>query len=156
MPTRVDTPSMTDDIRHLLPHAGAMILIDRVLAHTETEITCSADNHRDLDHPLRHDGTLDSAVLIEYAAQATAIHGTLATIPGTPRIAFLAAARKLTLARVRLDTLHQPLIIHARRLLASADGVIYNATVRHVDTTLLDGRLTVMFPATTAQPTEHA
>ena len=65
------------EIRSLIPHAGAMCLLDAVTAWDEQSITCLSDTHRDPANPLRRQGRLSVLHAIEYGAQAAAIHGAL-------------------------------------------------------------------------------
>ena len=58
------------DICRLIPHAGAMCLLDTVDAWTESCITCTATSHRDVSNPLRRREKLDAICGLEYAAQA--------------------------------------------------------------------------------------
>ncbi len=66
-----------DEILALVPHAGRMCLIDRVLSWDPSQIHCEADSHRNPEHPLRHLGVLSAVHIIEYGAQAAAIHASL-------------------------------------------------------------------------------
>src|SRR4051794_13876660 len=65
-----------------IPHAGRMCVLDRLLRWNETELVCSASSHRDPANPLRSATGLLAPVLIEYAAQAMALHGGLLSPPG--------------------------------------------------------------------------
>ncbi len=42
-----------DRIRTLVPHAGAMCLLEQVLYWDESSISCQTGSHRDPAHPLR-------------------------------------------------------------------------------------------------------
>ena len=53
-----------------MPHKGNMRLIDRVVSVSERQIHCIATPHNDATYPLRIDGTLFSACLVELGAQA--------------------------------------------------------------------------------------
>ena len=62
---------------HLIPHAGAMCLLDEVVEWDATRLHARSATHRQLDNPLRADGMLHAVNLCEYAAQAMAVHGAL-------------------------------------------------------------------------------
>lgn len=64
----------------LVPHAGPMCLLDRVIDWDAAGIRCEATVGE--AHPLQVDGRLPATSLIEYAAQAMAAHGRL--IAGSP------------------------------------------------------------------------
>ena len=65
-------------IATLIPHAGAMCLLDAVIAWDATTITCLASSHRTPTNPLAARGRLEVVCGVEYAAQAMAVHGALA------------------------------------------------------------------------------
>ena len=86
-----------NELPELIPHAGSMCLLDRVVAHSEHDIECTARSHTSPDHPLRRDGQLSALHLVEYAAQAMAAHGAL--VSGGVQRGMLAAAARHPLAR---------------------------------------------------------
>ena len=53
----------------LIPHAGAMCLLDAVVAWDSTTITCLASSHRAADNPLAVRRCLDTVCGVEYASQ---------------------------------------------------------------------------------------
>ena len=73
----VAAPLDRDAIARLVPHAGAMCLLDRALSWDAEGIACEADRHRDPANPLRRDGRLPAICGVEYALQAMALHGAL-------------------------------------------------------------------------------
>ena len=62
-----------------IPHRARMCLLDEVVSWDAARISCRAVSHRDPDHPLRAHGRLGVACGVEYAAQAMAVHGALAS-----------------------------------------------------------------------------
>ena len=75
------TPAITLDqaaIRRILPHQGAMCVLDAVTGCDAQQIVCRATGHRDPLHPMRGPRGLGSACGIEFAAQAMALHAALA------------------------------------------------------------------------------
>ncbi|APZ42054.1 hypothetical protein [Acidihalobacter ferrooxydans] len=130
----------------LIPHAGDMCLLDAVLAWDAASIRCRSTSHRAPDNPLRRaDGTLGAAHLLEYAAQAAAIHGgLLAAADGAPpRRGYLVATRRLQLPATPLNSLPGALEIDAQRLFAGDGGWVYAFTVAHADTPLASGQFTI-------------
>ena len=70
-------PLAQERLRSLIPHAGAMCLLETVREFSGEEIVCEASSHRDPGNPLRRHGALAALHLAEYAAQAMAAHGAL-------------------------------------------------------------------------------
>ncbi len=60
-------------IATLIPHAGAMCLLDAVIAWDATTIACLASSHRTPANPLAVRGRLEAVCGVEYAAQAMAL-----------------------------------------------------------------------------------
>lgn len=142
--------------RGLIPHAGAMALIERVLGFDAGHIHAQADNHRDRGHPLRHDGRLHAIHLCEYGAQAMAVHGALcaraafgnggddSASPADMRPGLLTALRDVQLHVDRIDDLPGPLSIHAQREQADARAWLYAFQVHHGRQQLASGRAMVV------------
>jgi predicted hotdog family 3-hydroxylacyl-ACP dehydratase len=65
-----------------MPHAGAMRLVAAVEAADEAVIRCRATDHTGPDYPLRLDGVLHAAALVELGAQAAAAHASLFGMAG--------------------------------------------------------------------------
>src|SRR3954466_7177693 len=102
-------------IEALIPHQGAMCLLDEVVSYDAGAITCIAVNHGDASNPLRDGGTLQAVCGIEYAAQAMAVHGALMGGEGaTPGV--LAAVRDVRMHVQRLDDIEGEMTIVARKL----------------------------------------
>lgn len=134
------------DIDARVPHAGDMVLIDEVISHDDSRITCRAETGPLEHHPLGRKGRLPASALAEYGAQAMAVHGSLlaaAEVP--PREGRLVALPELELGVPALDEAAE-LIIHAERIGGSAVGEVYAFRVLCDDAMLARGRATVMFP----------
>lgn len=137
------------DIAGLLPHAGAMCLLDGVPDWDETRIVATASGHRRPNHPLRRDDEGLSALCgIEYAAQAVAIHGSLLAgkRDGPAKPGYLAAVRELEIAVDRLDEIESELVIRAEILHANETGLLYAFAVESKGDLLLVGRVSVFLP----------
>ncbi|WP_321324032.1 hypothetical protein [Thiomicrorhabdus sp.] len=65
------------DIEAMIPHAGGMCLLEQVITFSNEEIVCRTQSHLNTDNPLKTDGKLSKMHLIEYGAQAIAVHGGL-------------------------------------------------------------------------------
>ena len=137
------------DIAALIPHAGAMVLLDRVEAWDADGILCRARSHLDVANPLRRDGRLSACCGLEYALQAAALHGALIAGGVAQRAGYVAALRGVALQVERLDMASfGELRVAARLERQEAVGIIYALSVQTADgTPLLSGRATVALPA---------
>lgn len=135
---------MNADIRSLVPHAGTMCLLERVVRVDEKEVVCGTFTHRAPGNPLRRNGRLAALHLAEYGAQAMAVHGGLRNPAAAARGGMLVAIRDLVLGVERIDDLDDELVIHALRLVASPSGQIYAFTATAGARELGRGRVSVM------------
>jgi predicted hotdog family 3-hydroxylacyl-ACP dehydratase len=133
----------------LVPHAGSMCLLDAVEDWTTESIRCRSATHRDPLNPLRRNDALSSLHLVEYAAQAMAVHGALLA-QGGPQAGMLGVLRDVRLHASRIDDLTGDLIVTATRRLARADGLIYEFVVEEhgsPNRPLSEGRISVVLRA---------
>lgn len=137
--------TMPVDIGALVPHAGAMCLLERVVIADERRIVCATHSHRAPANPLRLGGQLSALHLAEYGAQAMAVHGGLMARVRAPRSGVLASIRKLRLFVPRLDDIDEELLIHAQRELSEGAGAIYEFVAEAGGKTLGSGRIAVLW-----------
>jgi predicted hotdog family 3-hydroxylacyl-ACP dehydratase len=136
------------EIATLIPHAGTMCLLDRVISWDEQHIVCRSRAHRDPDNPLRQNGRLGALAGIEFAAQAMAAHGRLAgAITERPRAGFIASLRDIQCRCERLDRFDTELDISATKLMGDDRNVMYAFTVACGAQELVTGRATVVLQA---------
>ncbi len=137
-------------LEQLLPHAGRMRLIDRIVSYDDQGIICESDSHRAANHPLAQDGVLSIVCGLEYGAQAMAAHGALlaASAPGGARHGYLVAASDLRWTVERLDRCAAPLVIEAVCEFRSEHQVAYRFELRAEGDTVLRGRASVLLTAT--------
>ena len=137
-----------EQVAELIPHAGAMCLLDAVLDWDAGSIRCLSRRHRAPDNPLRRAGTLGGLCGIEFAAQAMAAHGRL-TAPGSerPRAGYLASLRDVVCRVPHLDRLEDELLIIAERLIGDEQQSIYRFALRSGIVEALSGRATVVLAA---------
>ncbi len=141
------------DWEHLIPHAGGMCLLDAVVDWDDVHLHARSEGHRDVGHPLRHDGRLHAVHLAEYGAQAAAVHGALrarAAGAGRPRPGMLVALRDVRLALEFIDDLPGALDVHARCLYADEAGTQYAFRIEHDGKVLAEGRCAVLHAPTVA------
>lgn len=136
-----------DDLRALLPHAGAMCLLDHVSDWSIEAITCRASSHLSPDNPLRRAGRLATLCGAEYGLQAAAIHGALRDGGQAQPAGYLSG---LTLSHIGVTRLDDPALgglrVEARIELAERRGLIYGFTLHAEDgLLLLQGRGTILF-----------
>ncbi len=133
-------------IARLVPHGGAMCLLDRALVWDAESIACEADRHCDPDNPLRRDGRLPAICGVEYALQAMALHGALLASGAAQPAGYLSSLRDVSIGAERLDAVAGPLGVRARALAAEAGGFIYRFEVEGGGRTLLTGQAAVILP----------
>jgi predicted hotdog family 3-hydroxylacyl-ACP dehydratase len=132
-----------DAIARLVPHQGAMCLLEEILAWDETAITCRASSHRDPGNPLRSAQRLPVIMGVEYAAQAVAVHGSLSSNSEAQK-GYLAALRDVVCSVERLDGEGDDLVVHATRLAAESGRLLYDFRIDAGSRELLRGRLSVV------------
>jgi predicted hotdog family 3-hydroxylacyl-ACP dehydratase len=128
-------------IERLVPHAGAMCLLDAVSDWGPASIACTSAAPR-ADHPLARDGSVPAIAAAEYAAQATAVHGALLEATGQPRPGLLATLMDVELAAATLPA-GAALAIRAELLGRSPAGCLYRFEVGSAGTPIASGRLLV-------------
>ena len=132
-------------VRELVPHQGAMCLLEEVLECDETAIACRATSHRDASNPLRRADGLSALAGIEYAAQAAAVHGGLNNKGSRkPRTGYLAALRDVRCSVERLDIEKGDLIVRATQVAAESGRLLYDFRIESGGRELLRGRLSVV------------
>lgn len=141
MSTTLRQPS----IGELVPHGGAMCLLEEVLAWDDEHVIAATRTHRAEDNPLRRDGHLDPVHLCEYGAQAMAVHGGLLAHRGGQRArpGFLVSLREVWLAAGYVELCGSALEVTAKRIHGDASGWQYAFAVHHEGRPLATGRATV-------------
>jgi predicted hotdog family 3-hydroxylacyl-ACP dehydratase len=135
-----------EEILNLIPHAGAMCLLDEVLAWDAVSVRCLSRRYRYPDNPMRRiNGILGASCGIEIAAQAMAVHGRLsAGQNGRPARGFLVSLRDVKLRILRLDAIEGDLAIDAARLMGDNHGATYSFALAVQGVELVSGRATVV------------
>ena len=139
-------PRQRCEIEALIPHAGDMCLLERVLAFDDTHLHAQTDSHRSADNPLLRDGQLSALHLCEYGAQAMAVHGGLlaarageAAPPG-----LLVSLRGVELMCERIDDLTGPLDVYAEDVADSGAGWQCSFRIEHAGQVIASGRAAVL------------
>ena len=140
-------------ITGLIPHSGAMCLLDGVVQWDASRILCVARSHRAADNPLRAAGGLPAVCGVEYAAQAMAVHGALAgKVGGRPRTGYLASLRNVVCRRDRLDDLEGDLLVEAEQVTGDGVHVSYRFRLRVGELEVLSGQALVVLDVPGASP----
>jgi predicted hotdog family 3-hydroxylacyl-ACP dehydratase len=136
-----------------IPHQGRMCLLDEVIAWDQRHLRCRTGTHRALDNPLRSHDRLGIAGGIEYAAQAMALHGALASAAAganaaaASRVGLLASVRDVRLHVLRLDDIDSDLWCEVIHLAGDSLTALYEFALRDKDKSLLAGRASVVLNA---------
>jgi len=126
------------EIERLIPHAGAMVLIDRVVSVDDRHIVCTTMSHRRPDNPLRVDGRLPAICGAEYGAQAAAVHGPAAS-GGKQRPGQVVLLRDIVWSIADLGTIAGPLTVRAECLHKDGGSLAYAFRLEDEGRTLLRG-----------------
>ena len=134
------------DIAGLVPHAGAMCLLERVLRWDERGATVATQSHAARGNPLKRNGRLSALCLCEYGAQAMAVHGALAAGAAGRRLrpGLLVSLREVRLAADDIESLPGELIVSVERLGGGDAGLQYRFTVTHEGRRLAEGRAAII------------
>ncbi len=129
-------------IRGCLPHGPGMCLLEAVLTWSQAHVVCRTREGG--DSPLATDGGgLRAVHAVEYAAQATAVHGVLcggdAARPGV-----IASVRSLRWGRSWLSGGARE--VRCSHVLSQANAVVYDFELRDANGPAVSGRVTVAFP----------
>ncbi len=134
------------EIAALIPHGHAMCLLDEVVHWDAEHIHCRSSHFAGSHNPLFEAGQLESVLLIEYAAQAAAIHaGLLQSQLGKARPAYIGAVKNIELLKPLSDN-QLALEVVAQCLLSSSNGAIYDVVVSQENCPVMQGRLILNQP----------
>jgi predicted hotdog family 3-hydroxylacyl-ACP dehydratase len=141
-------------IEKLIPHRGAMLFIDAVIAGSEDDIACRARIRRDNLFLRAPGGWLRSVVCLEYMAQTVAayagLHAHRLGQLGAERVGFLVAASRVLLGVPRLE-LGDELDISASRLWGDADLGKFECAVARGGVRIAEATLSVYRPPLAAE-----
>jgi len=134
------------EICRLIPHTGLMCLLDKVTQYDDKHIVCYSNTHQDMGNPLRNDEILPVYALLEYGAQAMAVHCALLEEANGETIheGYLAALRDVVMNGNDISRIRSTLCIVATQLMSSQGNMIYNFSVKSDEQILITGRATVV------------
>lgn len=131
-------------IERLVPHAGAMCLLDAVAQWDDSGITCTCAGPTTA-HPLAREGVVPAIAAAEYAAQAAAVHGGLLESAVSPRAGLLAKLVEVELHRPGFPAGGGAVRVRADMLSRSAGACLYAFHVEGTHQPIASGRLMVAF-----------
>ncbi len=136
------------DLAALLPHAGAMVLLDAIVEWDAQRILCRSRSHLAPDNPLRRAGRLHAICAAEYALQAAALHGAMRAGGVAQKPGYVARLRDVVLTVMHLDDpAFGTLGIEATLEHAEAGGMLYDLLVTDITgRTLLSARAMIALP----------
>ncbi len=135
-------------IAKLIPHAGAMCLLDSVESWDSASIRCLSWRHLAKDNPLRGPKGLGILSSVEFAAQAMAVHSRLsAGSDRRPAAGYLVSLRDVKCRNLRLDNLGRELLIDANLLMGDEKQAVYTFAVGCAGAELISGRAAVILEA---------
>ena len=142
----VDSMLPKPNWQDLIPHQGAMCLLDAVFEHDATRIHAISATHAHPDNPLRADGRLHAVALCEYGAQAMAVHGALLARErgGSAQPGYLVSLREVVLRVEYIEDLPGTLDVFAEQLLDAGGSLQYAFRVEHQGRVLATGRAAVL------------
>lgn len=137
---------MHDELCSLIPHSFDMCLLNRVEFWDENKITCYSNSHLSDSNPLRREDNLSSVHLLEYAAQAMAVHGGLHDREQGKQMSegYLAALRDVNIELCSVNNVKTELKVEANKILSQGGNMIYEFTVTSAGINLASGRATVV------------
>jgi predicted hotdog family 3-hydroxylacyl-ACP dehydratase len=135
-----------DEICKLIPHDGKMCLLDKEKSWNKKNIVCTSNTHRSKSNPLRSNKGLPMISLLEYGAQAMAVHGyLLADMDGyIMKDGYLASLRDIYLADGMLSEVDAELVINMEKIFAESGNMIYTMSISSNQTILSSGRVSVV------------
>lgn len=133
-----------DEIAALIPHGGAMVLLDGIDDWGPNFVVARMESHRSGDNPLRRAGRLHAIAAVEIAGQAMAVHGRLVG-DRVPKRGVLGSLRDLRLHADRLDDIAGPIAIHAELFTGWGKACAYRFRLQAGARLLVEGRAGVFF-----------
>ncbi len=136
-------------LAELLPHAGAMVLLGRLVEWDTAAIRCATRSHLDPLNPLRRAGRLSAICGVEFGLQAAALHGALLAGGVAQQAGYVARLRDMALHVAYLDDpAWEEIAVEARLERQEAGGMLYAlALMDPSGRRLVQARATIALPA---------
>ena len=126
-----------------------MSMLDSVIDWSDNSITCVTSTHRHASNPLMVGANLPSLCLIEYGAQAAAVHAALVAnrVDGQGKPAYIGNLKNIEWKEALVDSALPTLTITANLVASSASGAIYDIEASAEQETLLTASMTLIMRA---------
>lgn len=131
------------EISSLLPHGENLCLLDQIESWDAKTLIASTTSHTKTNNPFYRDGALPAVAMVEYAAQATAVHAALIA-SGPPGLRLIGALRNNHLPACPLSEFAQPIVVEVCIQLSSSQGAVYTFCASHLHEQIGSGRMTLM------------
>ena len=136
-----------EQICQLVPHSGAMCLIDGVVSWDENSIECTSFSHQLPDNPLRNQEGLPVVSAIEFGAQGMAVHGGLLAKDHklSSATAYLASVKDVQIVSdAPLDSYPDELTIRAEMIFSDQGNQVYDFAVSSNGKQIMSGQAMVI------------
>lgn len=133
----------------LIPHTGSMCLLDTVTAWDQGSIRCTAISHRQISNPFIDSAgyAMSSAILVEYGAQAAAVHaGLLQQGMAGNGTAYIGAVKNLKFHHKKVSRDIETLLVTAQCELNSREGAIYTIECGDDSDVIISARIVLVLP----------
>lgn len=131
-------------IETLVPQTGTMCLLEIVESWDAINIVCQSSDSLS-NNPLLRDGKLPSTAAIEYAAQATALHGALLDGGLNSKPGVLAKLTEISLQTEYISVDNMPLRVSVEQLSRTSGGCKYKFVVNGSQHAVASGFLMIAF-----------
>lgn len=132
----------------MMPHAGAMVLLEAVVAWDARLIRCRTRSHLDPGNPLLRQGRLSAVCGVEYGLQAAALHGALLADGVAQQAGYVARIRDAVFHVAHLSGAGiETLVVEATLERREANGMLYALKLATVPgRVLVEARASVALP----------
>jgi predicted hotdog family 3-hydroxylacyl-ACP dehydratase len=135
-----------EQIAALIPHGASMSMFDEVVSWDANSILCRSFYTDSSQNPLMSDELLASVLLIEFGAQAAAIHAALLQSSlGARGPAYIGAVKQVALHKSCVNT-QAAVDVEANCLLNNANGAIYEVNASQLGERIMSGKLILNQP----------
>ncbi len=133
-------------ICQLLPHSGAMCLLDHVANWDQDKISCIAFSQLNINNPLRFNNRLLTGSTIEYAAQAMGLHRSLLSMKSkSPKVGYLALIKNFKFYFDYIDQEDQ-LNIECVSISSFLNGFMYEFKIKNDNKLISKGTAMIVVP----------